>query len=511
MLPPPATRRLYRSLLRTSFRFTQCIKNGKILSSLLHRTGIEDYFLDIDSCIKQKQPSGVGEGTEKNKVSPTSENTRLSANDARDLTLGYRELQKMKFSFDEQSQHFSATSSLSNTPAFERLFRKLLKEICGGKGTLMRFPSQIPENSKINPATNRSTKGLCLDDIIRREFRSSSIPTKGVVSSFFNERDRVKVAFIALRELSKKLKFVEEGSKSPVKNKNSEVIEDDNKYAKKLASLAKDVQALPAYPPSSYLQPGTYLVAHPLIDGYFSKTVIVLLDHTDTDSDDGHGGTYGLVLNKNISGLNGNGSATLKDVVREECVSIDTMSVFGDSVVSHGGPVQDTIQMLYSCSPALDKRLGLGGKVLPWNKSLENTENDEGTNDTINPDVGVFYSGNMLQVSQSILDSDISKTDCSFFVGASVWADGQLESEIDKGWWMPCTGPPDAALRGTILKLLHGSDSDKNENMVFTEELNNAVWQSMMSAIGGEEARLANIMTNIELDENSGACDNLDS
>ena len=52
----------------------------------------------------------------------------------------------------------------------------------------------------------------------------------------------------------------------------------------------------------SPLKCGNYLVAHPLMTGYFARSVIVLLDHTlestDTSSDEQKGGTYGLIVNR---------------------------------------------------------------------------------------------------------------------------------------------------------------------------------------------------------------------
>jgi len=51
----------------------------------------------------------------------------------------------------------------------------------------------------------------------------------------------------------------------------------------------------------SPLKCGNYLVAHPLMTGYFARSVIVLLDHTleSTDSsDEQKGGTYGLIVNR---------------------------------------------------------------------------------------------------------------------------------------------------------------------------------------------------------------------
>lgn len=67
---------------------------------------------------------------------------------------------------------------------------------------------------------------------------------------------------------------------------------------------------------SSILRCGTFLIAHPLMTGYFAKSVIVLLDHAEEEveevgnstkateegegdgSSSGGGGTYGLIINR---------------------------------------------------------------------------------------------------------------------------------------------------------------------------------------------------------------------
>ena len=76
--------------------------------------------------------------------------------------------------------------------------------------------------------------------------------------------------------------------------------------------------------PSSILQCGTYLIAHPLMTGYFAKSVIVILDHAEEDENkdnpakteggevegeesssdgSGGGGTYGIIINRLRYGL----------------------------------------------------------------------------------------------------------------------------------------------------------------------------------------------------------------
>ena len=187
----------------------------------------------------------------------------------------------------------------------------------------------------------------------------SSNTTTFPPSSYIDNEIRIQTAFYTLMELNRKLAWAEAigfppFTSSPQKKQTSSIqqsMRDEMKW-KRLVQAAKGVSLFPTIPtaanginqiaianddsdgvvydnsstPSasspSILQCGTYLVAHPLMTGYFAKSVIVILDHTveedekevntkpttseegDVEGEEsssgggGSGGTYGLIINR---------------------------------------------------------------------------------------------------------------------------------------------------------------------------------------------------------------------
>ncbi|KAL3788095.1 hypothetical protein HJC23_008157 [Cyclotella cryptica] len=196
----------------------------------------------------------------------------------------------------------------------------------------MRWPCQI-------------TNGKGLRDLIRREFRAPTVEERCNLeakadqetnatqpyfppSSYIDTPIRLQTAFYALMELNRKLAWAEKLGLTPhiqshrrhaTKNHDEASI----RNRRRLLQAAKGVSPFPrsttiptdesksdSTSQSTYtypLQCGTYLIAHPLMTGYFAKTVIILLDHTaspsehsspDKDDEIGPGGTYGLIINR---------------------------------------------------------------------------------------------------------------------------------------------------------------------------------------------------------------------
>ena len=211
---------------------------------------------------------------------------------------------------------------------------------------LMRFPSQIVSDG-----------GLSIREMIQREFRAPSvedrlsmelafakqkekdetyIPIVYPSSSYIDTDIRVQTAFLSLMELNRKLAWAESLG-FPATSQNQKANQEERKR-KRLVQAAKGVSAFPPLvdiaeqsdnmaddinivgndgsgeesvdktnnkTSSSPLQCGTYLIAHPLMTGYFAKSVIVLLDHTEEvnsslakTEEGGSGGTYGLIINR---------------------------------------------------------------------------------------------------------------------------------------------------------------------------------------------------------------------
>ena len=166
-------------------------------------------------------------------------------------------------------------------------------------------------------------------------------------------------------------------------------------------------------PPESYLRPGSYLVAHPLLSGYFSRTVIAILDHTDdynnTDPTQMAGGTYGLVVNRpslirenhNNQG-HGPRGRTLSEVIRPNCLPRGLHEAFGNNPIREGGPVNLSLQMIYSATSSQEDKLQIGGVVLPMIAS--SNEKDTSAADT---DHAIYYQGDVIKAAQSVIDNEM--------------------------------------------------------------------------------------------------------
>lgn len=119
------------------------------------------------------------------------------------------------------------------------MFDSLLREVVSGSESGIR-QMQWPKNTDSNR----------LYEVIRREFRDQAC--------MFTEQTRLDVAFRALRELNKKISFATSRARIDVHPHQA----------------ASGVFPLPLDSPESYLRPGSYLVAHPSMVGYFRRTVI---------------------------------------------------------------------------------------------------------------------------------------------------------------------------------------------------------------------------------------------
>ena len=476
------TIRLYRNLLRTAKPFTAPSPDASVLTCLLHRSGVDDHIQDWDAFVSREHKQ--------------QEYDRIDR--ARDLTQSF------------ETEAASKTPNPRNNRTYQRLFRRLLREVVTGTNGYgkMVFPSQAN--------TSR------LKTVIQREFRANlqnAAAESASASASFDEATRQKVAFTALRELHKKMSYYDW-----LKQNNPEPIPNQASWR---------VSNLPVHPPASYLRPGVFLVSHPFMhDSYFSKSVICILEHKglgsvlensryskrvssesssssdDNEDDDDRGleeggeeeeeeshritrkrsttppgQTYGVIVNR-VSKRNDTGEhQTIKEVFREHMLPERMADVFGDSVVREGGPVHVALQMIHSVpSPSLHED-NVGGTVIPFVSNEENDDDDESP--ALYSDRATYFQGNifktMSHVEKGQMDrgtffrfpkkfycSDLQKNclvsafnidtsfrfdttlldDVSFFVGASIWSPGQLAAEIAQGYWIPCRGPPEMALDG---------------------------------------------------------------
>mmetsp|Transcript_14153 Transcript_14153/g.21743 ORF Transcript_14153/g.21743 Transcript_14153/m.21743 type:complete len:450 (+) Transcript_14153:14-1363(+) len=389
---------------------------------------------------------------------------------------------------EEKRCHLTQQSADSST-----LFHSLLIEAMVGDAW-MRFPLQIDSADET------------LVTLIRREFR------RPVEAHTHTVKARVDCAFQALCQLNQKLSWAETLSAHAAKDKiNTKV---------RPAEGVRRINAKNAF------QAGAYLIAHPLQTGYFSKTVVVILDHSE------EGGTYGLIINRSKE-------KTFQEILQVDGMPEKLVESFGKNEMRDGGPVHVSIQMMYSCSPDEEAQYALGGSVLPFvaedydcsfsdsnsvssstktsaaaiagritvtsdNLTSPEALKDEIQTQAMHSDEAIFFRGNVGRASELVLEGSsanenetgdgnkrLNSHDFSFFSGSSVWESGQLESEIERGFWLTASGPPTIALSGEY-------DDFRGQQL----------WLSMLSALGEAEGDLARLLINDDGNSPNGkACD----
>lgn len=361
-----------------------------------------------------------------------------------------------------------ANDLVSSEEREQSLFRNLLREVVSGASSSgirhMQFPCHVD--------TSR------LQQVIRREFRDQN--------SSFDLATRRNVAFRSLRELNKKLSFA---SKL------------DTTRPRHPQQRARHVAPLPLHPPQSYLRPGAYLLAHPNMKGYFRRSVICILDHREEDMQESENsnsgsrsyGTYGLIVNRVSVSPESGKTLTLEEILRP--LPADLTKAFGGSPIKEGGPVHMALQMLYQGTSLQEEESKIGGCVLTTIPANE----EESL--ALDSDKAVYYRGDILNAANAVSSEKLDREDISFFVGASCWSVGQLEKEIELGFWLPCSGPTSIAQSGICVH----DPTEKGQPRPVAD-----LWLSMMSSCGDEEAKLAHLLYRDDgRDKNGAACDEL--
>ena len=140
----------------------------------------------------------------------------------------------------------------------------------------------------------------------------------------------------------------------------------------------------------AHLEPGTLLVAAPVMDDpNFRRTVVLLCDH-------GKEGSFGLVLNQPTD-------ASLGDVM--EGYFVDDPPLF------LGGPVQrETLHFVHRYADVIPESIS----VLP----------------------DVNWGGTYDAVESLLQNGDTSDEDIRFFLGYTGWSPGQLQREVEQNGWI---------------------------------------------------------------------------
>lgn len=559
-------KRLYRNLLRTAQPFVSS-PDAPILTSLLQRTGIDDWDDDIDDDDDDHDLDYDGDDDEN--AGELTE-AMLKQDYARDLTTSYADRvfpTKVSASTDDGAMTTATTYSArlsstdSSTKQHHQLFRRLLREVMTGPAgyAKMVFPSH--------------TDPTKLYRILQREFRNSD---DDCVSKDFEFSVRKQMAFTALQELNKKLAYFDKLQQQQQRAASSL----SSSFASTISpyQAALRVAPLSTKHPSSYLRPGTFLVAHPFLnDTVFSKTVICILDHEamlpppgetkenssnddkdddnkddeddndnstndtihiqsrDSQSSDRHykipGQTYGLVINRISRHERTGETRSLKQVFQENMLPERLSESFGTTSVRYGGPVHVSLQMIHSLSAAQQDQLqassDIGGTMIPeiMDDSGDSNIDDQTASAALYSDQATFFRGNIFKAIAAVEKGVIDREDVSFYVGASTWSPRQLAAEIAQGYWMPCRGPPEMVLHGICEheqptgSSSSNSNSNINNNNKGIDKTNGNdgsqkqrpltdLWLSMLSACGEEEAKMAHLFySEHQWDENGQACD----
>ena len=213
---------LYRNLLRV-VKLYSCSEHSNILCSLLHRSGMDDL---IDYSKVRIPPS---QKPLKSQQSNSNDVLNITKDQAMDLSRSYKEIQRSTLEGNNNdnnnnndddddddelmddfvlSGNYSSSSSSSSSlpPAHIILYKQLLREIIG-LSTHMYFPSTIESHKQLNDPNCKEPDNIShrLFKVIRREFRDSSNNDSKHFSSDFTDIVRRQAAFLALRELNKKL------------------------------------------------------------------------------------------------------------------------------------------------------------------------------------------------------------------------------------------------------------------------------------------------------------------
>mmetsp|Transcript_3790 Transcript_3790/g.5477 ORF Transcript_3790/g.5477 Transcript_3790/m.5477 type:complete len:662 (+) Transcript_3790:40-2025(+) len=652
------TKTLYRQLLRTTKPFAST-NNGPVLCSLLHRSGLDDDFIEFTSLGQQQRQSKQhmhkqDQKEKQKKPSPAKEDTilvpssmkdvHLSTEEARDLSRSYDELREIHFEREKYSTHTFGTNNPddegvwstfpyysyddNNRSPHAVLYKQMLfhlftmnqhqhghiQEDGHSKESRYRYTSKhmiFPSQTIASQGNKKDcAMGERLVNIIRKEFRAKNTNTSNdnddnknemnrekideiedtnisTFSQFYDDSVRKEAGFLALREIQKKLSWAESmGMKNLFQRQqnrsqnhvtkegtntdtgiNTAGDDDSARINAAQNALVQGVHKIPTYPPSSYLQSGAFLIAHPMLTGVFSKSVICILQHTDdsykrprtktplsgsklyefgddngNDNGNGgegneskdngdkgetkddneiipnlHGGTYGLIINSKLKvgvpdqNSNRRRDRTLREVMRHDSLPEGVKIAFGDCPVRNGGPVNLSIQMLRIASPDEEEKLKIGGTVLPM---VLSDGHDDGVNDNddgkgkkvlssaMYSDKAIYFGGDIIKAAQAVIDGEVDRDSFSFVIGASCWETGQLEGEIERGYWLPFSCPTTIAHTGTFE---HEGDVEKEQPV---RRGKSDLWLSTMNSLGLQEGRLASFINEIKgRNEDGDACD----
>lgn len=145
---------------------------------------------------------------------------------------------------------------------------------------------------------------------------------------------------------------------------------------------------------------------------------------------------------------------SLLQAVRDENLPETVRLAFGDTPIREGGPVNLCIQMIHRAATEqndlesssstenenCNSKGKIGGTVIPSHFGDHKTPLKEMET--------TLFGGDVMKASYAVLGGVKDADDFSFVIGASCWSPGQLENEIQRGYWLPFCGPSSMAMTG---------------------------------------------------------------
>tara|TARA_B100001250_G_C19336339_1_gene587058 strand:+ start:40 stop:588 length:549 start_codon:yes stop_codon:yes gene_type:complete len=137
---------------------------------------------------------------------------------------------------------------------------------------------------------------------------------------------------------------------------------------------------------------GTILISKPFMeDNRFEKTIILIVENNND-------GTIGFIMNKSIA----NKVDSISDIFPDQNINL-----------KYGGPVDDESSLFF---------IHRYPDLIRGSKEIKN---------------GVFWGGEIEDVSKGLSSGEISKNEITFFLGYTGWEQSQLADEINEGSWIP--------------------------------------------------------------------------
>jgi putative AlgH/UPF0301 family transcriptional regulator len=238
---------------------------------------------------------------------------------------------------------------------------------------------------------------------------------------------------------------------------------------------------------TTVIQPGTVLITHPggdfeknkVIMSEFYKTVVVLTKHDNKS-------TVGFILNKLLSFDQAKSRYAEHYELAQRCKN--------SSIPEKGGEDEPVEGVVVEISPSksnpkttklieqipmpsfFNKPLwflggpvagpseaGLQGAGMDWLCALHRYPHVSGASHVVGD---VFCGGNYKQI-RDIMTNNNETPKVNMLLGRAVWAPGQLQSELDRGWWMMAQTSPD---------LIFPQSGDES----------NSMWEKTLQMMGGE-------------------------